>query len=195
MQYVSKLLKRIKKTKIISSKKKKLVCKINSLYFCDTMKKQFQILFTLLSLFLLNGNGFLYANTYQHTNFSLGEKSTITNSFEIVDTNLEKQSIENKATNSFSNQTNFDALISFSRSHPVKNKNKAVELSNFVKKEEKIKPIVFKYITVHTVFTSFYTTPFFNNFHYSKKPSLKNYFKSFIALTFKRYLLLQVFRI
>ncbi len=158
------------------------------------MKKQFQILFTLLSLFLLNGNGFLYANNYQHSDFPLGEKSGVSN-FEGVGNNLEKQSVENIEKNSFSNDTNVNHSISFSKTYPVKNKHTEVEISNFVKKEEKIKPIYFKYITVKTVFTSFFKNTLFNTFYYRKNHSLKNYFKSFVFYTYKRYLLLQVFRI
>jgi len=163
------------------------------------MKKHFQLLFTLFSLFLLNGNGFLYATTYEHLDLSLVENIEKINNvhFKFVEgNNLEKQSVENSAKNSFSNDTNFYDSISLSKTYPIKNKHTEVEFSNFVKKEEKLKPIYFeKDSKIKTEFVSFYQSFSFSDFYYSKKPRLANYFKCFLSYTYKRYLLLQVFRI
>lgn len=179
------------------------------------MKKHFQIVSLLLLLFLSNGNSFLYANTYQNSMLSLENKEGINNAF--LSGQFENRQFENRhdrqfeqkqtTTQSntlekylvgkptFSNSTYCDALLPSLKSSPLNTNNKEVELSNFVKKEEKIKPIHFKYITVQTVITHLFVSSLVDDFYFVKNLNLVSYFKSFISPTYKRYVRWQVFRI
>ncbi|AFM05769.1 hypothetical protein Fleli_3449 [Bernardetia litoralis DSM 6794] len=147
------------------------------------MKKQLQILFALLSLFLLNGNGFLYAHTNQ-------AKETLS-SEEVVESYNQRNDVITDLGNQFRN-----SILQTDSFPSGKKKSKGLELSFFEKEEKEDKFTSFDDF-IKTSFSSVsildlpqFATFYFYNRNYLHVSDNLNYF-----LFHKCYIVFQVFRL